>query len=101
MSKLIDLTGEHFGRWTVLKKDDLKKGTAHWICECDCGTIRSVCGTSLRKGLSTSCGCYKRENSRINNGTYKDELGHRYGKLLVIAKDEESSISKHRAQWIC
>lgn len=32
MSKLLDLTGQHFGRWTVLKRDFSKKGTAYWIC---------------------------------------------------------------------
>ena len=101
MSKIIDLTGQKFGRWKVIEKDNSKKGTAYWICLCDCGTMRSVCGSSLRNGASTSCGCYKIENSRMNNGTYKDEIGNRYGKLTVIAKDEEASIQKHRAQWIC
>ena len=101
MSKIIELTGQKFGRWTVLKKDNSKKGTAYWICKCDCGTIKSVCGTSLRNGTSQSCGCLKIENSRINNGKYIDEIGNRYGKLIVIAKDEESSINKHRAQWVC
>lgn len=101
MSKLLDLTGQHFGRWTVLKRDFSKKGTAYWICQCKCGTIKSVCGSSLRKGVSTSCGCYRIENSRTNNGKYKNELGNRYGKLVVIAKDEELSKEKHRAQWVC
>lgn len=101
MSKLIDLTGQKFGRWTVIEKDNSKKGTAYWICQCDCGTTRSVCGTSLRGGVSTSCGCYRTENSRTNNGTYINELGNRYGKLVVIAKDEELSKEKHRAQWVC
>ena len=101
MSKLIDLTRQKFGRWTVIEKDNSKKGTAYWICQCDCGTTRSVCGTSLRGGVSTSCGCYRTENSRTNNGTYVNELGNRYGKLVVIAKDEELSKEKHRAQWVC
>lgn len=55
----------------------------------------------MRNGASTSCGCYRTENSRTNNGTYINELGNRYGKLVVIAKDEELSKEKHRAQWIC
>lgn len=101
MSQIIDLTNQRFGRWTVLARDTSKKGTAYWLCRCDCGTERSVCGSSLRGGVSTSCGCYRTENSRTNNGTYKDELGNRYGKLLVIAKDENASKEKHRAQWVC
>ena len=101
MSKLIDLCNQRFGRWTVIEKDTSRKGTAYWICKCECGTIKSVCGTSLRKGLSTSCGCYRTENTKTNNGKYINELGNRYGKLLVIAKDEEMSQQKHRAYWIC
>ena len=65
--KLIDMTGQRFGRWTVLKRGpdilvgaDLVHRTA-WICKCDCGTLRNVNGQSLRNGLSTSCGCYRRE----------------------------------------
>lgn len=97
MSKRIDLTGQHFGHWTVLEYDKDSK----WKCKCDCGTIKSVNSVSLRKGTSTSCGCYKIANSRENNGTFIDETGNRYGRLLVIAKDEELSIKKHRAQWLC
>lgn len=101
MSKIINLIGQKFGYWNVLERDLSKKGTAYWICQCKCGTIRSVCGSSLRNGTSTSCGCYRTENSRTNNGTYINELGNRYGKLVVIAKDEELSKEKHRAQWVC
>ena len=101
MSKLVDLTGQKFGRWKVIKRDISKKGSAYWICKCECGTERSVCGSSLRSGVSTSCGCYKIENSRTNNGKYIDEIGNKYGKLTVIAKDEELSIINHRAYWVC
>lgn len=100
MSKLIDLTGQRFGRWTVIKRD-LSKKTTYWICKCDCGTEKSVAATSLKRGASTSCGCYKIENSRTNNGKFVNEVGNRYGKLTVIAQDEELSIKNHRAYWIC
>lgn len=56
--ELIDLTGQRFGRWEVLKKAPPgRKGSAYWVCKCDCGTIRDVCGQQLRKGNSKSCGC--------------------------------------------
>lgn len=57
----IDLAGKTFGRWTVLRFDCSKHGEAYWICECICGTTRSVNGYHLRSGRSTSCGCYARE----------------------------------------
>ena len=97
MSKKIDLTGQKFGHWTVLKYDKNSK----WICQCDCGTIKSVNTISLRKGTSTSCGCEKAKKARENNGKFINEIGNHYGRLTVIAKDEELSIKKHRAYWIC
>lgn len=31
---------------------------AYWFCEClNCGSIKSIRGISLRKGLTHSCGC--------------------------------------------
>ena len=39
-----DLTGKKFGLWTVLYRDTEKHNTrdVRWICECECGTIKSV-----------------------------------------------------------
>lgn len=63
MSHLIDLTGQKFGRLTVIKKAERKKGctNALWLCLCDCGRLTIVRSTSLRKGESQSCGCYRSE----------------------------------------
>lgn len=61
MSRIIDMTGKAFGRWKVLRFDCTKNQEAYWICECACGTVRSVNGYHLRSGRSTSCGCYSAE----------------------------------------
>ncbi|WP_332632543.1 hypothetical protein [Halalkalibacter flavus] len=57
MGKLIDLTGQTFGKWTVLKRVDNRKNHPYWMCLCECGTIREVKGSALRDAVSTSCGC--------------------------------------------
>ena len=65
--KLIDLTGQRFGRWTVLKRGpdyvsyDGRHKMARWYCKCDCGNIHLVSAASLKQGTSVSCGCYRRE----------------------------------------
>ena len=97
MSKLIDLTNQKFGEWTVL----YYAGNSKWHCRCSCGNERDVNTVSLRKGTSKSCGCQKIIKSRENNGKFINEIGNRYGFLTVIEKDEELSIKKHRAYWIC
>src|SRR5262245_37486772 len=63
---LADITGERFGRWTVLAIHPERycwKGScaALWFCRCDCGTERIVFVESLRAGRSKSCGCLSRE----------------------------------------
>jgi len=66
MSKLIDLKGKRFGRLTVIKKvkNNGKTTNARWLCVCDCGKTTEVLGTTLRRGESTSCGCYRAEHTK-------------------------------------
>lgn len=54
-------TGQKFNRWTVLSRAENKEGKVHWVCKCECGTVREVQGHKLRSGISKSCGCYKLE----------------------------------------
>ena len=64
MGKLIDLTGNRFGRLTVLGFSNIDNNrSTHWHCECDCGKICIVNGNSLKRGLTRSCGCLNREMS--------------------------------------
>ena len=71
MRKLIDMTGQICGDWTVLRKDDgVRHGGVYWICRCKCGTIRPVMGTYLRNGKSTGCGCERRKHARENMRTW-------------------------------
>lgn len=60
MTRKEDFTDVRFGRWRVLNFD-CNKPSARWWCQCDCGEVRSVSIYSLKKGLSKSCGCLKRE----------------------------------------
>lgn len=64
MGKLKDLTGQQFGQWTVLYRDTdwdkiRKNYSVKWICQCSCGTIRSVQANNLLNNSTQSCGCEK------------------------------------------
>lgn len=62
--KAIDLSGQRFGRLVVLARDGSSpRGGAKWRCRCDCGTGRTVLGTSLRSARTVSCGCFVREHN--------------------------------------
>ena len=56
-----NLTGQRFGRWTVLAHVPTgKKGSTVWKCQCDCGRIKqNVFYTALTTGKSLSCGCLR------------------------------------------
>lgn len=59
-----DMTGLRFGRLVVMRHaDNSQRGSARWLCVCDCSTQKVVCGTHLRHGLVRSCGCLRRETS--------------------------------------
>lgn len=58
---LIDLTGQKFGRLTVLKQGERINNHIGWVCRCDCGSIKTVEGRYLTKGRTKSCGCLNKE----------------------------------------
>ena len=69
-STRIDLTGQRFGRLTVIEYFDTHKSFARWLCKCDCGNQTVVCGSNLRRGNSTSCGCYRHERELERSRTH-------------------------------
>lgn len=91
---LIDLTNQKFGRWTVIDRDYTKKDTA-WICQCECGNIKSVNSKNLREGKSTSCGCLAKE--KTSQRLLKDLTGQKFGELVVLEQD----LRKSKTSWIC
>jgi hypothetical protein len=64
LHKPIDLTGQTFGRLTVIQKADTAYGAAHWLCICKCGIPTRVRGYQLRRGEIRSCGCLRTEQMR-------------------------------------
>lgn len=67
----IDLTGQRFGRLTVVSFYGRIKSQTKWICRCECGNETLVSSESLRKGDSRSCGCYRAEILKPYAKTFK------------------------------
>lgn len=66
MAELIDLTGQRFSHWTVIRLrgpgdpvDTTKTRRLSWLCRCDCEakTERWIASFHLRGEGSTHCGC--------------------------------------------
>jgi hypothetical protein len=71
--KLIDLTGQRFGRLVVSERvANDKSGKPRWRCACDCGGTADVAAADLKKKNrgTKSCGCLARELSRERNKTH-------------------------------
>lgn len=105
MSKLIDLTGQKFGRLTVLHKDTerIAKSGSYWICQCECGKIKSVRSSSLRNGDIVSCGCFRTERimkTKEDKGLIDNLVGQRFGFLTVLEKDPIRG-KRGAVKWIC
>ena len=70
MLDTFNVAGKTFGRWTVIERAGSNKHkSARWLCKCQCGVTRTVVATSLRRGLSKSCGCLNRELAFTRVGT--------------------------------
>lgn len=89
MGTFIDLTGQRFGRYTVIcrSKDQISKNGSRstmWKCRCDCGNVKSVHARSLMAGQVVSCGCYKKEHNRTRNMTHGATLNGKPTRLYKI-----------------
>lgn len=63
MPKRTDITSQRFGRLVAVKKVDGWYRGQWWLCRCDCGSEATVVYASLRRGLTHSCGCLRREKT--------------------------------------
>lgn len=68
---MLDLTGQKFGRLTVISEaatkiafyNGLRKKRRRWLCICECGNKLEVDQGKLRIGHTQSCGCYQKQKA--------------------------------------
>jgi len=70
--KPLELKGQRFGRWLVIKRTmpNAKSGGFRWLCKCDCGVRKVVTGGRLISGNSKSCGCLRNEMATAKQKTH-------------------------------
>ena len=80
MSKVHDITGQVFGRLTVVQRaESTVVGVTRWRCVCVCGGEKTVAAGELKRGNTASCGCLANEQRRKN----------------AAARSHDTSKSKH------
>lgn len=91
-----NLTGQKFGKLTVVKYSHSTKSGVYYLCQCECGNTKTVRAGHLINGDTTSCGCAKKDRvyNRIN-----DLTGKKFGKLTVLSY---AFSDKHRvSHYLC
>lgn len=73
----IDLTGQVFGRLTVLHLAGSIKQSRIWECDCACGNKTHARTENLRSGNTLSCGCLQPERASRANKTHGATVGCR------------------------
>lgn len=61
MPKLLDLSGQRFGRLVAIRRMGTRLGHPEWLCKCDCGKDHVATTNALRRFTCQSCGCYRNE----------------------------------------
>lgn len=70
-AKAIDLSGQVFGRLTVIERGPMTAGgSVRWRCMCRCGQETSPKSYNLRSGITTSCGCARSTHGLYGSPTY-------------------------------
>ena len=102
----VPMLGKQFGRLTVIEQVEAPQANsreAWYRCQCQCGNSVVVRGTSLRKGITQSCGCLHSELASRRNLEYAakhyDLTGKRFHRLTV----ESLLPLRHHGQqvWRC
>lgn len=92
----MNICGEKYGRLTAIKqvgRDNSRQ--ALWLFQCECGKTCVTRASSVRNGNTSSCGCFKKEQSsiiskqtiknahaaNITHGRSKDRIYKLYGAM--------------------
>ena len=87
-----DLTGQRFGRLTVVELSSLDRGRPTWKCRCDCGKTSVAFGDNLKLGKTSSCGCIR---------TREIPAGARFGRLTVLGPAPPGARGQARLFCFC
>lgn len=88
-----DITGQKFGKLTVIERAGSDKVQSLWRCKCECGNEIIVKMGELKVGRATSCGCSKRDTS----STKKSRRSFIPDKLLPKTEQQRMILNLYKA----
>ena len=118
MIPIVDLTGQKFNGFTVIKRVEDKRNNKRWLCKCDCGKEKIVFGQNLKNGHTKTCGCGRKGivnnhvhgltkhplyhvwmNIKLRCHDVNDKSYNRYGKRGIAVCDEWRENFKSFYDW--
>lgn len=102
MGKFEDLTGQKFGRWTVLELYDKDGKSTFWKCQCGCGKVSIVRAANLKRNRTHSCGCLRGEliSARVSKSFAESAINRLFGAYERGAKDRDLEFSLTKQQFV-
>lgn len=107
----IDLTGQKFGRLTVIERAGSSKDRfALWLCECSCydkngkHPRKIIRGDSLRNNSTKSCGCLNKERMiELGKNSLIDLTNKQFGHWTVLerADNKYNENGSRYTMWLC
>lgn len=95
----VDIIGQKFNRMTIIEEQPKKGNRRRVLCKCDCGNTKTVDLADLKRGHTTSCGCFNKE--RVSELTLVDLTGRQFGYLQVLERDMAYQGKGTQAHWFC
>lgn len=97
----VDMSGEVFGRLTVVEYVQAKGSNSFWRCKCECGNYTLQTRNNLIAGRIRSCGCLRRETKGSKHPD--DYVGKQIKELTVIARGPyvAGPAGTLTTQWLC
>lgn len=95
MPRALELTGQRFGRLTVVERtESAKYGHSRWLCLCDCSLVSVVLSTNLQSGTTQSCGCLAKETAQAN-GQKNSDTWFREGYTAGVVHGDSPRHGRH------
>ena len=98
MRKRLDLTGQRYGKLTVLRSAESIGACTAWVCRCDCGQETVVRTDNLRNGRTKSCGCQRGTNPLRSGTALAEEVRVEKVKTGCVKKNNTSGVSG--VEWL-
>lgn len=103
---LVDLTGQKFGRLTVVERapsyiSPQGQIRTRWKCKCECGNETIKTSRQLTKIPNISCGCYTKENPYFKDITGWNMWEHGFPRSRVKVLYKTKKNNQGNWMWMC